>query len=153
MLTTAGSRCTVGGEVGPTRGVNRERQHQVGVDRSPRVPQARRRRRRGRGSRRGVPAGRLGGHHEDERAKPLRIGNLLTLSGPSAAPSIDVKRGFVAYVKAHGSRLGGRKIQFIDADDANNPATAIRQVQKLVSEDQRRRDRGDLLLERPARRP
>ena len=68
--------------------------------------------------------------------KPLRIGNLLTLSGPNSAPPIDVRRGFVAYVLAHGHRIGGRKIQFIDADDANDPATAIRQVQKLVNEDQ-----------------
>ena len=66
--------------------------------------------------------------------KPLRVGNLLTLSGPNAAPSIDVKRGYVAYVLAHGHRLGGRKVQFFDADDTNNPATAIQQVQKLVSE-------------------
>ena len=66
--------------------------------------------------------------------QPLRIGNLLTLSGPNAAPSIDVKRGFVAYVLAHDHRLGGRKIQFFDADDANNPATAITQIQKLVNE-------------------
>lgn len=67
--------------------------------------------------------------------KPLVIGNLLTLSGPNSAPPIDVKRGFVAYVKAHGSRIGGRKIKFVDADDANNPATAIQQVQKLVNEE------------------
>ncbi|HEY7603463.1 MAG TPA: ABC transporter substrate-binding protein [Gaiellaceae bacterium] len=67
--------------------------------------------------------------------KPLRIGNLLTLSGPNSAPPIDVRRGFVAYVLAHGHRIGGRRVQFIDADDGNNPATAIRQVQKLVSED------------------
>ena len=67
--------------------------------------------------------------------KPLRIGNLLTLSGPNSAPPIDVRRGFVAYVLAHGHRIGGRRIQFIDADDANDPATAIRQVQKLVNED------------------
>ena len=67
--------------------------------------------------------------------KPLKIGNLLTLSGPNAAPSIDVKRGFVAYVYAHGHRIGGRKIQFVDADDTNNPATAIQQVQKLVQQD------------------
>jgi branched-chain amino acid transport system substrate-binding protein len=67
--------------------------------------------------------------------KPLRIGNLLTLSGPNSAPPIDVRRGFVAYVLGHGHRIGGRRIQFIDADDANDPATAIRQVQKLVNED------------------
>ena len=68
--------------------------------------------------------------------KPLRIGNLLTFSGPNSAPSIDVRRGFVAYVYSHGHRIGGRKIQFFDADDANNPANAIQQVQKLVQEDQ-----------------
>lgn len=65
--------------------------------------------------------------------KPLRIGNLLTLSGPNSSPSIDIKRGFAAYVKSRNG-IGGRKIQFIDADDANNPATAIQQVQKLVQE-------------------
>ena len=66
--------------------------------------------------------------------KTLRIGNLLTLSGPNSAPSIDVKRGFAAYVKAHGSKIGGRRIEFVDADDAGNPATAIQQVQKLANE-------------------
>ena len=52
--------------------------------------------------------------------KPLRIGNLLTLSGPNSAPPIDVKRGFAAYVKSRNG-IGGRKIQFVDADDQNNP--------------------------------
>lgn len=65
--------------------------------------------------------------------KPLRIGNLLTLSGPTSSPSIDIKRGFATYVKAHGG-IGGRKIQFVDADDANNPNQAIQQVQKLSGE-------------------
>jgi branched-chain amino acid transport system substrate-binding protein len=68
--------------------------------------------------------------------KPLRIGNLLTLSGPNAAPAIDVRRGFVSYVYSHDHRIGGRKIQFFDADDANSAATGIQQVQKLVQEDQ-----------------
>jgi branched-chain amino acid transport system substrate-binding protein len=68
-------------------------------------------------------------------AKELRIGNLLTLSGPNAAPAIDVKKGFVTYVLAHNHRIGGRKIRFFDADDAGDPATGIRQVQKLASED------------------
>jgi branched-chain amino acid transport system substrate-binding protein len=65
--------------------------------------------------------------------KPLRIGNLLTLSGPTSSPSVDIKRGFAAYVKSRNG-LGGRKIQFVDADDGNNPAQAIQQVQKLASE-------------------
>jgi branched-chain amino acid transport system substrate-binding protein len=68
--------------------------------------------------------------------KPLRIGNLLTLSGPNAAPAIDVRRGFVSYVYSHDHRIGGRKIQFFDADDQASPATGIQQLQKLVQEDQ-----------------
>jgi branched-chain amino acid transport system substrate-binding protein len=78
--------------------------------------------------------GAWAGLQRKEVTKPLRIGNLLTLSGPNSAPSIDIKRGFVTYVKAHGKRIGGRRIQFIDGDDAGNPATAIQQAQKLVGE-------------------
>jgi branched-chain amino acid transport system substrate-binding protein len=66
---------------------------------------------------------------------PLKIGNLTTLSGPSAALPIDVYRGFVTYVKSRGGRLGGRKIEFVSADDQQNPAVAIQQAQRLVNEE------------------
>jgi branched-chain amino acid transport system substrate-binding protein len=79
------------------------------------------------------PQGVWAGITKTGARKPLRVGNLLTLSGPSSSPSVDIKRGFATYVKSRNG-LGGRKIQFIDADDANNPATAIQQVQKLVNE-------------------
>lgn len=69
-------------------------------------------------------------------AKELRLGDLNTLSGPQSLPGIDVKKGIVTYIKSHGSRLGGRKVRIIDADDAVDPATAIRQAQKLVGEDE-----------------
>jgi branched-chain amino acid transport system substrate-binding protein len=87
----------------------------------------------------GVPlaasSGAWAGLTQPAAATALKIGNLLTLSGPNSAPAIDVKKGFVTYVLAHGHRIGGRKIQFVDADDAGDPATGIRQVQKLVNED------------------
>jgi branched-chain amino acid transport system substrate-binding protein len=67
--------------------------------------------------------------------KELRIGHLSTLSGPNGQPGIDLKQGIVTYIKSHGSKLGGRKIRLIDADDALDPPTAIRQVQKLVGQD------------------
>src|SRR6185503_10953289 len=67
--------------------------------------------------------GAWAGLQRKSATKTLRIGNLLTLSGPNSAPPIDIKRGFVAYVQAHDHRLGGRKIQFVDADDAGDPAT------------------------------
>ena len=79
------------------------------------------------------PQGAWAGITKSSARKPLRVGNLLTLSGPSSAPSVDIKRGFATYVKSRNG-LGGRKIQFVDADDANSPATAIQQVQKLVGE-------------------
>jgi branched-chain amino acid transport system substrate-binding protein len=81
-------------------------------------------------------SGAWAGLTKPSAAKPLRIGSLLTLSGPNSAPAIDVKKGFVTYVRAHGHRLGGRKINIIDADDAQDPNTAIQQVQKLVSDSQ-----------------
>jgi branched-chain amino acid transport system substrate-binding protein len=79
------------------------------------------------------PQGVWAGITKTAARKPLRIGNLLTLSGPNSAPPIDIKRGFAAYVKSRNG-IGGRKIQFIDADDGNNPAQAIQQVQKLASD-------------------
>jgi branched-chain amino acid transport system substrate-binding protein len=70
------------------------------------------------------------------QGRELRVGHLLTLSGPNSAAAIDVKRGFVAYVRSRGSRLGGRRIRMIDGDDAGDPGTAIRQVQRLVQEEE-----------------
>ena len=97
-------------------------------------PEARRRRRRGRGGRRGVPQGAWAGITKTSARKPLRVGNLLTLSGPSSAPSVRYQaRLCPSYAKSRNG-LGGRRIQFVDADDANSPATAIQQVQKLVGE-------------------
>ena len=79
------------------------------------------------------PQGVWAGITKTAARKPLRIGNLLTLSGPNSSPSIDIKRGFAAYVKSR-TGIGGRKLQFVDADDGNNPAQAIQQVQKLASD-------------------
>jgi branched-chain amino acid transport system substrate-binding protein len=67
--------------------------------------------------------------------RPIRIGNLLTLTGPSATQGLELKKGFVTYVLAHDHRLGGRKIQFFDADDGGNPALGIQGAQKLINED------------------
>jgi branched-chain amino acid transport system substrate-binding protein len=66
--------------------------------------------------------------------KPLRVGLLLTLTGPASAQGLDVKKGIVTYVLAHGHRLGGRKIQFFDGDDGANPSIGIQQAHKLVEQ-------------------
>jgi branched-chain amino acid transport system substrate-binding protein len=80
-------------------------------------------------------SGAWAGLTKPSASKPLRIGNLLTLSGPNASAAIDVKKGFVTYVLAHDHRLGGRKIALIDGDDQQSPAVAIQQAQKLVNEE------------------
>jgi branched-chain amino acid transport system substrate-binding protein len=67
--------------------------------------------------------------------KPLRVGLLLTLTGPASAQGLDVKKGIVTYVQAHDHRLGGRKIQFFEGDDTANPAIGIQQAHKLVEQD------------------
>lgn len=79
-------------------------------------------------------SGTWAGLTRPEATRPIRIGNLLTLSGPQATQGLDIKKGFVTYVLAHGHRLGGRKIQFFDGDDAANPNTAIQAAQRLVNE-------------------
>ena len=151
MLTISGSRCTVGGEVGQTRGVKRERQHQVGDGRSPRVSQARRRRRRGRGGRRGVPPGRMGGHHEVERAQAA--------AGRQPADAERAELGAVGRYQARVCRVCEipqrprrpedpvcRRRRREQSGD-RHPAGA--EARRRAG---RRRDRGDLLLEHPARR-
>ncbi len=67
-------------------------------------------------------------------ARALRIGQLLTLSGPLGSVGLDLQKGFVTYVRQNASRLGGRKIQFFVEDDAGDPRTALQKAERLVSE-------------------
>lgn len=71
----------------------------------------------------------------DQARDPVRIGMLVTLSGPLASVGLELQRGFVVYVKQNRSRLGGRKVQFFVEDDNGDPATAIQKSQKLIRED------------------
>ena len=68
------------------------------------------------------------------QTRPLRIGQLLTLSGPLGSIGLELQKGFVIYVRQNGSRLGGRKIEFFVEDDAGDPRTALQKAEKLVSE-------------------
>ena len=85
--------------------------------------------------------------------KPLRIGNLLTLSGPNSAPPIDVKRGFVAYVLAHGHRHRRPQDPVHRRRRRERPGDRDPAGAEARERGPGRRDRGDLLLEHPARRP
>ncbi len=72
----------------------------------------------------------------DATQRPLRIGMLLTLSGPLASIGIELQKGFVTYVKQHGGRLGGRRVQFFVEDDGGDPSRAIEKSRRLVQEQQ-----------------
>ncbi len=69
--------------------------------------------------------------------KEIKLGNLVPYSGPVSAYAA-VGKGMAAYfdkVNASGG-INGRKINFISADDAYNPAKSVEQTRKLVEQDE-----------------
>jgi branched-chain amino acid transport system substrate-binding protein len=70
-------------------------------------------------------------------AKPLKIGLLLSLSGPAASfgiPERDAVELLVSDLNAQGG-INGRKIELAIYDDATNPTEAARGATKLIRED------------------
>lgn len=65
----------------------------------------------------------------------VRIGLLSPLSGPFASGGEDMRRGFHLYVDAHRSRLGGRPVEVIDADEGAGPDTGVPAARRLVARD------------------
>jgi branched-chain amino acid transport system substrate-binding protein len=65
----------------------------------------------------------------------VKVGVLVTLSGPGAALGKQAVDGFQLAVKLRGGKLGGRDAQVIVADDELKPDVAVSQVQKLVESD------------------
>lgn len=68
------------------------------------------------------------------QSRPLRIGQLLTLSGALGSVGLDLQKGFVTYIRQNRSRLGGRRVELFVEDDAGDPRTALQKAEKLVSE-------------------
>lgn len=69
--------------------------------------------------------------------KEVKLGNLVPYSGPVSAYGT-VGKAMAAYfeqVNATGG-INGRRINFISADDAYNPAKSVEQTRKLVEQDQ-----------------
>jgi len=72
-----------------------------------------------------------------QNAKPLKIGLLLSLSGPAASfgiPERDAVELIVADLNAQGG-VNGRKVELAIYDDTTNPTEAARGATKLVRED------------------
>lgn len=69
--------------------------------------------------------------------KEIKLGNLVPYSGPASAYGT-IGKAMTAYfekVNAAGG-VNGRRINFITADDAYNPAKSVEQTRKLVEQDE-----------------
>ena len=65
----------------------------------------------------------------------LKIGLVLTLSGPAAALGQQVRDGFNLAVKDLGGKMGGREVEVVAADDELKPDAAVTRVKGLLERD------------------
>src|SRR3954466_16116109 len=68
-------------------------------------------------------------------ADKVKIGVIVTLSGPAAALGAQVRDGFALAVKDLGSKMGGRDVEVIVADDELKPDGAVTKVKGLLERD------------------
>ena len=69
------------------------------------------------------------------RGGTVKIGFVAPLSGPFASLGHDMRRGFHLYLDRHEGRLGGRRVDLVDADEGAGPETGVPAVQRLVTRD------------------
>src|SRR5450631_43171 len=61
----------------------------------------------------------------------LKIGVIVTLSGPAAALGQQVRDGFALAIKDLGGKMAGREVEVVVADDELKPDGAVSQVKGL----------------------
>ncbi|MED4601227.1 ABC transporter substrate-binding protein [Paenibacillus validus] len=69
------------------------------------------------------------------QADSVKVGVLLTFSGPFATVGEGLKRGLELYFELNNHTVGGKKVELVYEDDENNPQVALRKYHKLVDED------------------
>src|SRR3954454_11915053 len=65
----------------------------------------------------------------------LKIGVIVTLSGPAAALGQQVRDGFALAVKDLGGKMGSRDIEVVVVDDELKPDAAVTKVKGLLERD------------------
>src|ERR1700684_1722772 len=65
----------------------------------------------------------------------LKIGLIVTLSGPAASLGVQVRDGFNFAVKDLGGKMGGRDVEIVAVDDELKPDTAVTRVKGLLERD------------------
>jgi branched-chain amino acid transport system substrate-binding protein len=65
----------------------------------------------------------------------LKIGVIVTLSGPAAALGVQVRDGFALAIKDLGGKMAGRDVEVVVADDELKPDAAVSKVKGLLERD------------------
>src|SRR5215212_7820543 len=65
----------------------------------------------------------------------LKVGLLLTLSGPSAVLGQQARDGFQLALKDLGGKFGGREVEVVITDDELKPDVAVTKVKGLIERD------------------
>ena len=65
----------------------------------------------------------------------LKVGIIVTLSGPGAVLGQQARDGFLLALKNRGGKLGGREVDVVVADDELKPDVAVTRVKKLLESD------------------
>src|SRR5271168_1043081 len=65
----------------------------------------------------------------------LKVGIIVTLSGPGAVLGQQARDGFLLALKARGGKLGGREVDVTVVDDELKPDVAITRAKKLLESD------------------
>src|SRR3982074_1192228 len=65
----------------------------------------------------------------------LKIGVIVTLSGPAAALGAQVRDGFALAIRDLGGKMAGREVEVVVADDELKPDGAVTKVKGLLERD------------------
>src|SRR6202012_486416 len=65
----------------------------------------------------------------------IKIGVIVTLSGPAAAPGQQVWAGFALGGKNLGGKMGGKDVEVVVVDDELKPDAAVTKVKGLLERD------------------
>lgn len=76
-----------------------------------------------------------------ESKEAIKVGALLTLSGPFASAGEGIKEGLELFLDENNHTLAGRKVEAIYEDDESNAQVSIRKLRKLIEN-----DKSDIIL-------
>jgi branched-chain amino acid transport system substrate-binding protein len=66
---------------------------------------------------------------------PVKVGMVVTLSGPGAVLGQQVRNGFELALKARGGKLGGHPADLVVVDDELKPDVAVSRAKRLIESD------------------